>query len=236
MKYQKLQGELDYFRAARQVAQLRELERELSTIALSKADHETDLFRIQESVTLGTHEHDFLVEEVRDIDRQISEKSGPEYIKLLADLEAERGNILVAKQTIGRLKKEKDRNLSSMNDIFIDMKKFENSIADKNKDFCQLQIDLANLAMEYESQKNVLDQVQELMEKKSKDSEGAQTELIALMVQIEEKKAERSSILSERNGIIERSRIRVQESERIRRQKGQLVEERGNKQAEIDFL
>ena len=34
------------------------------------------------------------------------------------------------------------------------------------------------------------------MDKKSKDSEGAQTELIALMGQIEEKKAERSSILS----------------------------------------
>ena len=236
VKYQKLQGELDYFRAARQVARLRELERELSTIALAKTDQETELSRIQESVALETHERDCRAEEVKDIDRQISEKSGPEYIKLLADLEAERGNIRVAEQTIGRLKKEKDSNLSSMNDIFIDMKKFENSIADKNKDFRQLQIDRANLAMEYESQKKVLDQVQELMEKKSKDSEGAQTELIALMGQIEEKKAERSSILSERDGIIERSRIRAQESERMRRQQGQLVGERGEKQAEIDVL
>ena len=43
IKYQKLQGELDYFRAARQVAQLRELERELSTIALEQTDQETEL-------------------------------------------------------------------------------------------------------------------------------------------------------------------------------------------------
>ena len=199
IKYQKLQGELDYFRAARQVAQLRELERELSTIALAKTDQETELSRIHESVALETHERDCRMEEVKDIDRRISEKSGPEYIKLLADLE-------------------------------------ENSIADKNKDFRQLQIDRANLAMEYESQKKVLDQVQELMDKKSKDSEGAQTELIALMGQIEEKKAERSSILSERDGIIERSRIRAQESERMKRQQALLVEERAEKQAEIETL
>lgn len=236
VKYQKLQGELDYFRAARQIAQLCELERQLSTIALAKTDQETELVRINESVALETHERDCRTEEVRDIDRQISEKSGPEYIKLLADLEAERGNIRVAEQTIGRLKKEKDSNLGSMNGIFIDMKKFENSIADKNKDFHQLQIDRANLAMEYESQKKVLDQVQELIEKKSKDSEGAQTELIALMGQIEEKKAERSSILSERDGIIERSRIRAQESERMKRQQGQLFEERTEKQTEIESL
>ena len=132
-----------------------------STIALAKTVQETELSRINESVALETHERDCRAEEVRDIDRQISEKSGPEYIKLLADLEAERGNIRVAEQTIGRLKKEKDSNLSAMNDIFIDMKKFENSIADKNKDFRQLQIDRANLAMEYESQKKVLDQVKE---------------------------------------------------------------------------
>lgn len=233
VKYQKLQGELDYFRAARQVAQLRELERELSTIALAKADQETGFGRIDESISLEMHERDCRMEEVRDIDRIISEKSGPEYIKLLADLESERGNIRVAEQTMGRLKKEKESNLNAMNDIFIDMKRFENSIADKNKDFRQLQIDRANLAMEHEGQKKVLDQVQDLMEKQSKDSEGAQTELISLMGQIDDKKAERSSILSERDGIIERSRIRAQESERMKRQQAQLVEERAVKQSEI---
>ncbi len=233
VKYQKLQAELDYFRAARQVAQLRDLERELSTIALAKADQETELVRIQESVSLETHERNCRMEDVKDIDRQISEKSGPEYIKLLADLEAERGNIRVADQTIGRLKKEKDANLSAMNDIFIDMKRFENSLADKNKEFRQLQIDRANLAMEHEGQKKVFDQVQELMDKKSKDSEGAQTELISLMGQIDDKKAERSTILSERDGIIERSRIRAQESERMKRRCAQLEEERSEKQGEI---
>ncbi|HJJ99362.1 MAG TPA: chromosome segregation protein SMC [Methanocorpusculum sp.] len=236
IKYQKLQGELDYFRAARQVAQLRELERDLSTIALAKTDQETELSRINEAVAKETHECDCRAEEAREIDRQISEKSGPEYIKLLADLEAERGNIHVAEETIGRLKKEKDNNLCSMNDIFIDMRMFENSIADKNKAFRQLQIDRANLAIEYESQKKVLDQVQELMDKKSNDSKGAQAELIALMGQIDEKKTERSSILSERDGIIECSRIRAQESERMKCQQGQLIEERAEKQVEIDTL
>ena len=234
--YQKLQGELDYFRAARMVAQLREKERELSTIALAKSDQETELERIAGDISLETHERECRMEEVREIDRQISEKSGPEYIKLLADLEAERGNIRVAEQTISRLKKEKDTNLSSMNNIFVDMKRFQNSIDDKNKESRQLQIDRANLAMEFESQKKVLLKAEELVQKKSKDSEGAQAELLTLMEQIETKKSERSDILSERDGIIERSRIRAQESERMKRQQTQLMGERQGKEEEISRL
>jgi chromosome segregation protein len=236
IKYQKLQGELDHFRAARQLTQLRELKRELSMIALAKADQETELSRINDSVALEMHERECKLEDIKDIDRRISEKSGAEYIKFLAEIETERGNIRVAEQTISRLKIEKDTNLSFTNDIFIDMKKFENSIADKNKAIHKLQIDRANLAMEYESQTKVLDHVQKLMDKKSKDSEGAQAELIALMEHIDERKAERSTILSERDGIIERSRIRAKESERMKRQQDLLAEERAKKQAEIGAL
>jgi chromosome segregation protein len=234
IKYQILQSERDYFHAAHRTAQLRGLERDLSTIALAKTDQETELARINDFAALETNERDCRIEEVKDIDKQISEKSGPEYIKFLANLEAERGNIRVAEQTIGRLKKEKDANLNSQNNIFIDMKKFENAIIAKNKDLRQLQIDRVNLAMEYESQKKVLDQVQELMDKKSKNSQGAQAELIALMKQIDEKKAERSSILSERDGIIERSRIRAQETDRMKRQQAKFADERAEKQADID--
>jgi chromosome segregation protein len=236
VKYQKLQRELDCLHVTQKIAQLRKLEHDLSTISLAKADQEIELSRINDSITLETHEHTCRAEEVKDIDRQISEKSGIEYIKLLADLEAERGNVRVAEQTISRLRKERDANLSSTNDVFIDIKRFENSIAEKHKDIRQFHIDRANLSMEYESQKKVLDQVQKLMDKKSNDSEGAQKELITIMGQIDEKKAERSSILFERDGIIERSRIRSQESERMKRLQSQLMEERVDKQTEIDAL
>jgi chromosome segregation protein len=232
VKYQKLQTELDYFRAARMAAQLRGMERELTTIAHAKSEQETELGRIREDISLETHERDCRMEDVRETDRQISEKSGPEYIKLLADLEAERGNIRVAEQTIGRLRKEKEGNLASMNNIFVDMKRFQNSIDDKNRESRQLQIDRANLAMEAETQKKILDKAEELVRRKSQDSEGAQSELLDLMNRIEEKKSERSAILSERDGIIERSRIRSQESERVRRQQTVLAQERAAKQEE----
>ncbi|HJJ92382.1 MAG TPA: AAA family ATPase, partial [Methanocorpusculum sp.] len=208
IKYQNLQGKLDYYRSAQNITKLRALERDLSTLSLVKTDQEAKLFCINESLSSIAHERDCLMEEIRVIDLKISDMSGPEYIKLLADLENERGKIRVFEQTIVRLNEDKDRNLSEMNNIFVEMKKFENAIADKNKEFHQLQIDRANLAMESESQTREVEKLQELVDKKNQDSEGAQKELIRLLVQIDEKKTERSSILSEKVSIIERSRIR----------------------------
>ncbi|HJK01277.1 MAG TPA: chromosome segregation protein SMC [Methanocorpusculum sp.] len=236
IKYQNLQGKLDYYRSAQDITKLRALERDLSTLSLVKTDQEAKLFRINDSLSSIAHERDCLMEEIRAIDLKISDMSGPEYIKLLADLEEERGKIRVFEQTIVRLNEDKDRNLSEMNNIFVEMKKFENAIADKNKEFHQLQIDRANLAMESESQTREVEKLQELVDKKNQDSEGAQKELIRLLVQIDEKKTERSSILSEKDSIIERSRIRSQEGERMKHQRDQLLVERSEKQMSINAL
>ena len=236
VKYQKLQAELDYLNAAKQISRLHALERELSLIANSKSEQEEKKLRIGNDISLEENEKTARLEEVHEIDRKISDKQGPAYMRIIGGIEAEKGNIRVAEDTISRRKKEKESNLSEMNTLYIELQKNQNTLNDKIREAQTLQIDKANLAMELEKQKKILEQAKELVSKRSTDSKGAQAELVDLMRQVDAKKEERGSIVVQRDGIIERSRVRAQELEKMQREQGSLTDERSEKQAEIDHL
>ena len=236
VKYQKLQAELDYLNAAKQISRLHALERELSLIANSKSEQEEKKLRIENDISLEENEKTARLEEVHEIDRKISDKQGPAYMRIIGGIEAEKGNIRVAEDTISRRKKEKESNLSEMNTLYIELQKNQNTLNDKIREAQTLQIDKANLAMELEKQKKILEQAKELVSKRSTDSKGAQAELVDLMRQVDAKKEERGSIVVQRDGIIERSRVRAQELEKMQREQGSLTDERSEKQAEINHL
>ncbi|WP_167816198.1 chromosome segregation protein SMC [Methanocorpusculum sp. GPch4] len=236
VKYQKLQAELEYLRAAKEIVRLRDLERELGLIAHSRAEQEEKRAGIRNDISLQENEKNARLEDVHEIDREISHKQGPAYMRIIGGIEAEKGNIRVAEETILRRKKEKESNLAEMNRLYLELQKNQNTLNDKIRESQTLQIDKANLAMELEVQKKTLDKAHELVSKCSRDSKGAQAELVELMRQVEAKKEERGSIVVQRDGIIERSRVRAQELEKLQREQGSLAEERSEKQAEIAAL
>ncbi len=236
VKYKKLQVELDYLNAAKQIARLHALERELGLIAHSKSEQVEKKIRIGNDIALEENEKNARLEEVREIDRKISDKQGPAYMRIIGGIETEKGNIRVAEETMSRRKKEKESNLSEMNTLYLDLQKNQNTLNDKIREARTLQIDKANLAMELEEQKKTLEQAKELVSRRSSDSKGAQAELVGLMRQVEAKKEERGAIVVQRDGIIERSRVRAQELGKMQREQGSLTEERAEKQEEIDRL
>ena len=236
VKYQKLQAELDYLKAAKQIVRLHDLERELGLIAHSRSEQEEKRAGVHNDISLQENEKNSRLEEVHEIDREISHKQGPAYMRIIGGIEAEKGNIRVADETISRRRKEKDSNLAEMNRLYLELQKNQNTLNDKIRESQTLQIDKANLAMELETQKKILEKANELVSKCSRDSKGAQAELVDLMRQVEAKKDERGSIVVQRDGIIERSRVRAQELEKLQRDQGSLLSERSEKQAEINAL
>ena len=236
VKYQKLQAELDYLKAAKQIVRLHDLERELGLIAHSRSEQEEKRACIRNDIALQENEKNARLEDVREIDKEISHKQGPAYMRIIGGIEAEKGNIRVAEDTVSRRRREKEGNLAEMNRLYLDLQKNQNTLNDKIRESQTLQIDKANLAMELESQKKTLEKANELVSKCSRDSKGAQAELVDLMRQVEAKKEERGSIVIQRDGIIERSRVRAQELEKLQREQGSLADERSEKQAEIESL
>ncbi|HJJ42399.1 MAG TPA: AAA family ATPase, partial [Methanocorpusculum sp.] len=75
-KYKKLDSELQYLRAAKQIAALKDLERQLVILADTKSDHLENKKRFEESIALEENERDARKEEAAEIDAEIANKQG----------------------------------------------------------------------------------------------------------------------------------------------------------------
>ena len=102
-----------------------------------------------------------------------------------------------------------------MNRVFLDMKRAEGRIAECSQSIRDMTIDRTNLAMEAATAKGQIAKFEAEIQNQSKDVEGSKDELFALMQSIEEKKADRSTILHQKDLILEKSRMRTSERERL---------------------
>jgi chromosome segregation protein len=233
LEYQKWQKELSYFQNCRAVAQLHDRTRELTTLLQSTEDHKLKLTRIAADKGLEENELSYLGADLKDIDDLINRKSGSEYLKLIAELEEAKGGIKFSEQTIARLKKEKEASLEGINRVYVDSKRAETKVAECTDQIRTLTIDRTNIAMEIATSKAQLEKIETEIKQHSEDTEGARDQLFALMQEAEEKKGQRSGILHQQDMLIEKSRMRTSELERLQGLLSQLDEEYRAKQGQL---
>jgi chromosome segregation protein len=233
LEYQKWQKELAYFQNCRSAAQLHDRIRELNTLLKSTEDHKLQLTRIAVDRGLEENELSYLKADLKDIDDLINKKSGSEYLKLIAELEEAKGGIKFAGQTIVRLKKEKEANLELINRVYVDSKRAETRVAECTDQIRTLTIDRTNIAMEIATSRALLEKIETEIKQHSEDTDGARDQLFALLQEGEEKKGQRSGILHQQDMLIEKSRMRTTELERLTGLLRQLDEEYAAKQAQL---
>lgn len=213
--YRKWEEQLRMFENCRAAAFLHSKEKELSTVLQAEKEQEILLERAGSDRSLEENERSYLLADLEDLTRQINQKSGSEYLKLIADLEEAKGSIRLAEQTILRLKKEKEGNLEGMNRVFLDIKRAEGRITECSQTIRELTIDRTNLAMEAAAAKGQIAKLEAAIQNQSKDVEGARDELFSLMQSIEAKKGDRSTILHQKDLLLEKRRMRTSERERL---------------------
>jgi chromosome segregation protein len=233
LEYQKWQKDLAYFQNCRSAAQLHDRIRELNTLLKSTEDHKIQLTRITADRGLEENELSYLKADLKDIDDLINKKSGSEYLKLIAELEEAKGGIKFAEQTIARLKKEKEASLEIINRVYVDSKRAETRVSECTDQVRTLTIDRTNIAMEIATSRAVLEKIETGIKQHSEDTEGARDQLFALLQEIEEKKGQRSGILHQQDMLIEKSRMRTSELERLQGLLRQLDEEYAAKQSQL---
>jgi len=225
LEYQKWQKELSFYQNCRSAAQLHDREKELGTLLRVTEDHKINFSRIEADRSLEENELSYFRADLKDIDDQINKKSGSDYLKLIAELEEAKGGIKVADQTIVRLRKEKETNLEAINRIYMDTKRAESRVAECSEQVRTLSIDRTNIAMEVATARAQLEKVETEIREHSQDTEGAREKLFSLLQQIEEKKGARSTLLHKQDMLIEKSRMRTSELERLTSLLKQLDEE-----------
>ena len=233
LEYQKWQKELAFYQGCRSAAQLHSKEKERATLLASVEDHKIKLSRIASDRSIEENELAYLKADLADVDELINKKSGPEYLKLIADIEEAKSGIKLAEQTIARLKKDKEANLEGINRVFADTKRAEARVQELSDQIRTLSIDRTNIAMEVATDRAQLEKIESEIKEHSADTEGARQKLFAFMEEAEAKKGERSGILHQQDMLIEKSRMRTSELERLTALKQQLDEEYAAKQEQL---
>ena len=233
LEYQKWQKELAFYQGCRSAAQLHDKEKERATLLASTEEQKIRLSRIASDRSIEENELAYLKADLADVDELINQKSGPEYLKLIADLEEAKSGIKLAEQTIARLKKDKETNLEGINRVFADTKRAEARVQELSDQIRTLSIDRTNIAMEVATDKALLEKIETEIKQYSTDTEDARQKLFALMEEAEAKKGERSGILHQQDMLIEKSRMRTSELERLTSLQKQLDEEYVAKQEQL---
>jgi len=233
LEYQKWQKDLTFFQNCRAAAQLHDREKELSSLVRSTEEHEIQLKRIDTDRSLEENELSYLKADLKDIDDLINKKSGSDYLKLIAELEEAKSGIKLAEQTIVRLRKEKEVNLEAINRVYMDTKRAEARVAECTDQIRTLSIDRTNIAMEVASAKAQLEKYETEIKQHGENNEGAREKLFSLIKDLEEKKGQRSEILHQQDMLIEKSRMRTTELERLTLLLKQLDEEFTEKQNQL---
>ena len=233
LEYQKWQKDLTFFQNCRAAAQLHDREKELSSLVRSTDEHEIELMRVGTDRSLEENELSYLKADLKDIDDLINKKSGSDYLKLIAELEEAKSGIKLAEQTIVRLRKEKEVNLEAINRVYMDSKRAEARVAECTDQIRTLSIDRTNIAMEVASAKAQLEKYETEIKQHGENNEGAREKLFSLIKELEEKKGQRSEILHQQDMLIEKSRMRTTELERLTLLLKQLDEEFTEKQNQL---
>lgn len=230
------QEKLEVFQKARAAAELREREKELLSLTRLVSDQQLELDRIASDRGLEENELAYLREDQKEVAEEINKKSGAEYLKLIADLEEAKGSIRFAEQTVERLKREKESNLEAMNRNYIDGKRVETRVTESTDAIRNLSIDRTNLAMEAAGARARYEQLGIEINRHSRDTEDARETLFSLLEALERAKEARSSVLHEQDMLLERSRMRTTEKERLEEQIASADREIEGKTQELEKI
>jgi len=186
--WQEILQQLEGMRAA---ATLHARERDLAALSRVIEDETVALDRDLSDKSIEENEIDYLKKDLAEVDSQINQKSGAEYLRLIADLEEARGTIRLAEQTISRATKEKETGLEGLSRAYIDQKRVETRIAECTQAIREMTIDRTNLGMEVATLTAQIEKIESQIQSQSRDAEGMRDELFALMQAIRNKKEER---------------------------------------------
>ena len=230
IKYREWQDKLDYFNGCRVAALLTARERELGSLHEIISGHEMESGRKSGEKSGFEEEICQLQAKIDEISGEIHRKSGAEYLQLLQDIESARGSIKASEESIGRKNFEKSSNLEEIHTLYTNGRRAEERIEECSAAIRDLSIDRSNLNMERAGQKAEFEIIEKTLGMESDEVAGARDQLFALQNTIAELKNQRSELIGERDLMIERSRLRTSEHERMSRRLVQLEKEKEEKE------
>ncbi|MDI6867690.1 chromosome segregation protein SMC [Methanoculleus sp.] len=233
LEYRRWQDELDHLNRCRGAALVREKEQEIVTLQGLMHDHRAAMERSTAEIEAVRARIEEARTRQQGIEGEISRKSGPEYVELVGRLEEARGAIRLGEKSIERLKASLEENAGTIQRVYMDSKRAETKVQECAESLRNLSIDRSNLAMELAAKRDEMKEIEKRIAAESREVEGVKDRLFSRLQDLESRKELRAQILREKDLLIEKSRMRSSERERLDARISQIEEELANKQAQL---
>jgi len=228
--YRKLQDEIAQLEGCKVAAKLNSKEHDHVMLEQVIAEQKQTLTQLQDQRQKKETELETKQHTLKEIENQINQKSGAEYLQLVSNLEEKKSSIKVAEQGIDRLKNEKEEANENLNKIYLDLKRAETRVKECTDLIRTLNIDRSNLAMELAAKRAEAERIEGEIATKGQEIEGSKDHLLSLMKEVDSQKETRVALVHNQDMLIEKSRLRSSDIERleglIRQNEQEIIEKR----------
>jgi len=213
--YRSLQDELKRLGSCRSAARLASRRKDQDALLLSITEENNRVAQVDADISWKTHERDFTRDEVAKIDEEIASRTGSDYMALVSRIAEAKAAIDGFHRSIdraGRDREEADRRLS---EIFTRVKRQEERIMSHDTEMRNLMIDRTNLSMTVSVVQKELDRISQEIARETKGLEEEEARLESLRSEVYKIREERGELLRQQDLLIERSRMRSAEKDRL---------------------
>lgn len=216
LAYRSLQDRLKHLTSCRSAARLTARRKEQDNIRGAIRDEEKALLKVDGDISDSGSKRDGLKADISGIDLEISAKTGSEYLALIARIAEAKAAIDGFRRDIERQQREKEENEKRLGISYGEMKRQDERLVQKNAELRDLTIDRTNLAMTASAVKTELTKVEKEIQKQTAEYQQDEEALKSLRDNLHTKKDERGELLRQQDIMIERSRMRSAEEDRLR--------------------
>ncbi|NLV26160.1 MAG: chromosome segregation protein SMC [Methanomicrobiales archaeon] len=215
VKYRSLQDELKYLTLCRSAARLAVRKKEHGSLVQAVIEDQEQVSQTDSDISWKSHERDFIKAEIAEIDQKIAAKTGSEYMSLVSRIAEAKASIDSSHRSIDRAGRDKDEADKRLSEIFAGVKKQEERVTVRETDLRSLMIDRTNLSMTASAVQKEFDRISQSITRETHGLEEDEALLLELRTKIHEHRERRGELLHQQDILIERSRMRSAETDRL---------------------
>lgn len=215
VQYRTLQDELKNLTRCLSAARLATKKKDQDALIQAISEEKSQVTQIEGDISWKSHERDFVKEEIGAIDQKITAKTGSEYMALVSRIAEAKAAIDSLHRSIDRAGRDRDEANKRLSELFAGVKRQEERAGARDSELRSLMIDRTNLSMTTSVVQKEFDRISQTITRETKGLEEDETQLESLRMKIHDARDLRGELLHQQDILIERSRMRNAESDRL---------------------
>ncbi len=215
LKYRELLDESKKLTIFRSAALIVSKTSEINALKEGTEKDNSEVKKLDDDISWAVHERDFVKEDITRIDKEISSRTGSEYMTLVSKIAEAKAAIDGFERSIENTNKEKDDNNVHLSQVFASSKKQEERLSEKDTYIRNLMVDRTGLSMTVATVTKERDRIKKEIDEKGRLLQEDEDNLRLLREKVSDFKDKRGDLIREQDMHIERSRIRSAEESRL---------------------